>query len=152
MNRITAELRPNKEKHPNKQILMAQLPASELLPSQHLIEVYTLIWTTNTPIQKPTHNTRYYYMTVFSQCFLCFLWLQKEINDPFPPFQQQPTTTQPFDSTATHLDWKLHSKVLIQFPPWEEISEEHSRNAKKRRFPKIHPERNRSNDIYIICV
>lgn len=49
-----------------------------------------------------------------------FCWLQKEINDPFPPFQQQPRTTQPIGS-ATHLDLKLHSKVLIQFPPWEEI-------------------------------
>ena len=68
----------------------------------------------------------------------------------YDAFQQQPTTTQPFGS-VTHLDWKLHSKVLIQFPPWEEIRRR-IRHVKKRRFPKIHPGKNRSNDICISCM
>lgn len=129
---------------------MAQVPASELLPSQqkrnNLIEVYTFI-NNKHPHPKPNPHTRYYIIWWFFSAF--FVGFQKKIHDPFPPFQQQPTTTQPFGS-VTHLDWKLHSKVLIQFPPWEEMNGGEFAMWKKRRFPKIHPEKNRSNDIYII--
>ena len=127
---------------------MAQLPASELLPSQQkrndLIEVFKLI-NNKHPHPKPTHIPDTILYDGFSQFFLL---ASKRNQRPFPPFQQRPTTTQPFGS-VTDLDSKLHSKVLIQFPPWRR-SRRRIRHVKKNGdSQKSIPKKNRSNDIYI---
>ena len=94
-------------------------------------------------------NPQYQILLLYDVFFQLWLLLQKKINDPFPPFQQQRPTTQPFgDSPGLETSLQgvnsvpsLGGEFVGEFAMW-----------KKRRFPKIHPEKNRSNDIYIIYV